>query len=441
MVSSGIKKPLSQLKRPAVAGGAVALALAVGLVAVPLSATADSDKFVTFNSFIDATRDSSFQDLTASSHDVAISDAHAFAQMRGYVLDLYSGAKVRHSYVQDGSYVDCVTKTSQPGLRATGSDRLAKPPKLKKKGHPDPDGAKGATTMARPHSADAYGNALACGKGTIPMQRVTLDRLSHFKNLAAFFAKTPGGAPDARANEHKYAHARQDVGNHGGQSSLNLWNPSGDFTLSQQWYTNGSGTGLQTVEGGWVHYPDKFGDSSALFIYHTPDGYQTGCYNLDCAAFVQTSSDWTLGAQFSNYSTKGGDQYEYSQQWQLKDGNWWLFLGSSTDNMTSVGYFPASVYNNGTVTNEANNVDYGGEVYTGGTNWPQMGSGESADKGWQQAAYQRTLFYLGSDGSTNWAALNPNSTLPCYTIDNQTPSDGTNWTNHFYYGGPGGGGC
>jgi hypothetical protein len=52
----------------------------------------------------------------------------------------------------------------------------------------------------------------------------------------------------------------------------------------------GNGSTLQTAEVGWQVYPQKYGNSyPTLFIYWTADGYnRTGCYNLDCSAFIQT---------------------------------------------------------------------------------------------------------------------------------------------------------
>ena len=84
-------------------------------------------------------------------------------------------------------------------------------------------------------------------------------------------------------------------------SFLNLWRPpmgaNQIFSLSQHWYVGGSGGGLQTLECGWQVYPQFYGDNYAhLFTYWTADNYNTtGCYNLTCGAFVQTSSSFAPG--------------------------------------------------------------------------------------------------------------------------------------------------
>src|SRR5208337_4760944 len=123
----------------------------------------------------------------------------------------------------------------------------------------------------------------------------------------------------------------QNVNCTGGSSYLNIWNPttvSGGMSLSQQWYTAGSFSNntIQTVEGGWQVLPSKYLDNGThLFIYWTADAYQhTGCYNLDCQAFVQVDPTWVLGGSISPVSTTGGTQYEILMQWERdgSNGNW-----------------------------------------------------------------------------------------------------------------------
>jgi hypothetical protein len=60
-----------------------------------------------------------------------------------------------------------------------------------------------------------------------------------------------------------------------------------------------------------------------------------------------------------------------------------------------VGYYPTSIYNGGQLSKNATAVKYGGETARKtGDSWPQMGSGQFASQGWQQAAYQNTIFYI-----------------------------------------------
>jgi hypothetical protein len=223
----------------------------------------------------------------------------------------------------------------------------------------------------------------------------------------------------------------QYVNNYGGNSWLNLWNPYGEFSLSQQWYVNGG----QTVEGGWVHYPAKFGGNSVLFIFFTPDNYASGCYNLDCAGFVQVSSAFTLGGAWSAYSSWGGTQWGFSEQWEYWAGNWWLNIQG-----TWVGYYPGSVYRGGPLNyGNANLSEFGGETYTSGSYWPWMGSGYFPSAGFGWAAYQNTVYYIAPTYATYWSSLSPIVTNPaCYNLAITPASSGGSWGTYFYYGGPGG---
>jgi hypothetical protein len=384
-----------------------------------------------------------------------VRDAKAFEQMRQHVLSLYRGVHVSHSFVLDAQAFDCVPIAEQPSVRLLGLKAIAQAPPPSVPAAPesaDPAPGKAALPAGR---VDRFGNAIHCENGTIPMRRVTLEELTRFNDLHEFFQKGPDGAgrahPAAIAPEvyvHKYAHAYQLVNNYGGNSWLNLWSPAINggagqiFSLSQHWYVGGSGSSLQTAEGGWQVYPGKYGTGNAvLFIYWTADGYNaTGCYNLDCAAFVQTNNNWHLGAGFSSYSTPGGTQYEFQMQWKLYAGNWWLYL-QGTGSYDPVGYYPGSIYRGGQLTQFATEIDYGGET-VGSTSWPPMGSGAWASANWSWAAYQRLIFYTDLSYNGQWSALNPSEPSPgCYSLNYTPSSQGGSWGSYFFFGGPGGGGC
>jgi hypothetical protein len=88
-----------------------------------------------------------------------------------------------------------------------------------------------------------------------------------------------------------------------------------------------------------------------LFIYWTADDYtSTGCYNLECPAFVQTNNQVVLGApNWTGASVPGGQQVWYDVEW-IRDpsGNWWLSHGCDSigERLLScfVGYKSAAVY-------------------------------------------------------------------------------------------------
>ena len=127
----------------------------------------------------------------------------------------------------------------------------------------------GATAISPPEQGliNGVGPGTSCPAGTIPMEQVTLDAMTRVPNLHAFLSN---GAAPSYSKGHLHAIGSQDVTNHGDNTTLNLWNPTGDFSLSQEWLVGGSGTGTQTVEGGWVHDTSavrpRFG---AVHLLHT----------------------------------------------------------------------------------------------------------------------------------------------------------------------------
>jgi len=388
-----------------------------------------------------------------------VESTEAFEAMRQYVLNRYQGVEARHTFLDSGEQIiDCIPIEQQPSLRGSGKPIATPPtpPQSQLPSYPAPDFDKRQRTtppsQLSPDAKDKFGNQMWCPAGTIPIPRLTLDQLSRFKNLHDFFQKAPGGGRlptgiKGRSKSfsleaaHKYAHALQFVGNVGGTSALNVWKPSIGpnqvFALSQHWYVGGSGAGLQTAECGWQVYPQKYNtDKPCLFIYWTADEYQnTGCYNNDCSAFVQTDSTTVLGGTLA-FSTPGpSTQFEYTLGFYFSAGNWWFYL-----NNQPVGYYPGSIYQGGPLSvGNATEIDFGGETVGNGT-WPPMGSGAFASGGFGQAAYQRAIQYFPPAGGVANASLSMQQPSPlCYTI--QVSSSADAWGTYFFFGGTGGMNC
>ena len=412
-------------------------------------------KDIGFKKFMESLEGAQHAQFLALSTTKVKSPDH-FEKMRQHLLAHYSGIEVASSFEDpNGQVWDCVPVGQQPSLKEKGR-RLPVPPVLVSPPTKKTQQAAARGQLARSFLSNAkkdrYGNTLFCSPGFIPIRRTTLDELMKFETLDKFLKKSPrsnlapGNAPleaDTGNEVHKYAHAAQQVDNVGGHSFLNIWQPAiaGDqvFSLSQHWYIAGDGTQLQTVEAGWQVYPEKYGTPEpCLFIYYTPDNYTTGCYNLDSAAFVQTSHKWALGGPLSGQiSSRDGDQFEIEISWSLADGNWWLFINGLTPD-DAVGYYPATLYKGGPLASHATFIDYGGET-VGSSSWPEMGSGAFAGEGDKKAAYQRSINYFDTTGGSNWASLSPNQDFPnCFTID---PGEDNEQGPFFYFGGPGGNNC
>jgi len=435
-------------------------------------------KFVRFEDFLAATRDANAGDYLARPTR-RVKDAASFEEMRRHILTMYDGIEISHSFMLGASHFDCVPVMQQPSVRLLGIKTLASPPPPSMlapaaEAGEDPSGlpVRPASQIDPDNPFDEFGNSVACEANTIPMRRLTLDEMTRFETLRQFFQKSPDEAGNVLAPTlikppiqlvrnpvatvaHKYSVALQNVNALGGNSILNLWSPyvnttkSEGFSLSQEWWVAGtfSGSDGQTAEVGWQNFPTKYGqgENSVLFNYWTADNYNnTGCYNLECAAFVQIAAQGTLGAKFSNYSTLGGTQYEFSAEYRLYNGNWWLAIQG-----TWLGYYPGSLYsakNTGELAKNATQIQFGTES-TGTTLWPPEGSGNWPSKGFGQAAYQRNLFYVDTSGNSQWDQLTTSSftSTKCYNIAGPYsvgPSGAApGWTVNIYDGGPGGSGC
>ncbi|HEX4750138.1 MAG TPA: neprosin family prolyl endopeptidase [Bryobacteraceae bacterium] len=399
---------------------------------------------------------------------VRVVNETAFNDMKAHLTQLYTGVQPQHSFVDsNGSVFDCIPIEQQPALRgATPAAPVDMP--MPERTIRLPLDVKRPTDILPPLRAgekDQYGNEMVCPEGTIPMRRITLEELTRFETLQNFFRKGEGNSgrppmappqtavidkpitgipPGAPAPSHRWAHAFQNVPNLGGHSYLNVWQPgigaNQIFSLSQHWYVGGSGANLQTAECGWQVYPQKYGRSNpVLFIYWTADDYtKTGCYNMDCSAFVQVNNGWAIGASIGPVSVAGGAQYEIQLAYYLYKGNWWLYLGGTAAS-NAIGYYPTSLYKGGALAHNAAEIDYGGEV-VGTTSWPGMGSGAFANTGWQHAAYQRDIYYYPTGGGAVFANLTPSQNWPkCYTA--QVNSYGSPWFETLWFGGPGGSNC
>jgi Neprosin len=388
------------------------------------------DFFTSFSEFVASLTTTKREDYAAKPSTKVASDA-AFAEIKRHLIKRYEDVTVTHSFAdENGQIFDCIPVRQQPSLKGTDTTVAEAPDLPTPQTHGD---ASPVQPPLRSDRTDMHGNAMCCPPGTIPVRRITIEEMTRFESLNAFFLKSPLEAV------HKYAHASQTVDNLGGSSAINVWDPavgSQTFSLSQQWYVAGSP--VQTVETGWQVYPAHYGKTKpVLFIYWTPDGYRTGgpgCYNLDGPGFVQTGNSWHLGGALSPISVAGGEQYEVTIAYYLSQGKWWLYVGGD-----ALGYYPTTLFGSGPMASHATYIDFGGETVDK-TAWPPMGSGAFASAGFRQAAYQRAIEYFPINGGSQSAQLAMAQPSPnCYTIDLQ--SGQAPWSEYFYFGGPGGANC
>jgi hypothetical protein len=139
---------------------------AIALVFVCLAQNAG--KMASFDEFIQQVKRADPKDFL-NKPGVAVKDAAVFNQMRDYILKLYNGVHVQHSYRAAEQAVDCVPVNEQPSLRAQGGNKAAPPP------------------------SDEKLPSQACSEGTIPMRRITLEEVTRFRTLDDYLHKAPHG--------------------------------------------------------------------------------------------------------------------------------------------------------------------------------------------------------------------------------------------------------
>lgn len=389
-----------------------------------------------------------------------------FKKMQRHVLSFYRGSEAGtgernavHYFLDTTNHpIDCVLVEKQPTLLHAKYSMLSiekQPIPIVNQDYlkdPEREELLVLSDVLVSHK-DIQGNDMACPEGSVPIRRLLLTAMIKFGSLEAFFYKPPPESPkhfqrpESRAElagyTHYWAHAWQAVNNKGGESYLNVWQPDvapGLFSVSQQWYTSGEDDNRQAVEGGWQVAPKKYGNVyPSLFIFHSSQNYapNKGCYNLECAGFIQVSPHWIIGGRLGAVSQLDAEQHAIRMQWQLHSGNWWLFLHTEKA-FEAVGYYPSVAFDDGAITKGADYIDFGSGVLSAQDtpNTGQMGSGRYAVDGWRNAAYQRSIFYIAADDESVWATLSPLSrNAQCYGIElhNQVDSE---WGTYIYAGGP-----
>ena len=104
---------------------------------------------------------------------VASSDDEA----RRYLLGLYDGVAVAHSFARGGQVYDCFAVADQPSVRLRG-ETVAEPPPFAPPGSP-----------AGRSAGDTAGDGQDCAAGSVPIRRITPDEIARFGSLRRFLSK------------------------------------------------------------------------------------------------------------------------------------------------------------------------------------------------------------------------------------------------------------
>ncbi|XP_076903074.1 protein neprosin-like [Bidens hawaiensis] len=91
----------------------------------------------------------------------------------------------------------------------------------------------------------------------------------------------------------------------GAQGNIKVWNPFvesiGDYSSYQVMLRTGPLKAFEVAQAGWAVNPIVYNDAKTrLFAYWSVDGMtNTGCFDLTCPGFVQTSSEVLLGGDIT----------------------------------------------------------------------------------------------------------------------------------------------
>jgi hypothetical protein len=155
-------------------------------------------EFVLFASFIKATAAAKYADYK-DREGVAVKSEKDFEAMKAHILDLYRGVVPTNSYLTtEGQYIDCIPFDQQPGLRDAPAQAKVKPVPPPLPGTPDgnKDGKKDDPAKKPPQvDKDQFGNARWCPPDSIPMLRVTLEKMTRSPTLDDALGRTSKKGP------------------------------------------------------------------------------------------------------------------------------------------------------------------------------------------------------------------------------------------------------
>ncbi|KAF5189860.1 putative NEP-interacting protein [Thalictrum thalictroides] len=285
-----------------------------------------------------------------------------------------------------------------------------------------------------------------CPIGTVPIKRVTKEdliriRTRSFSNVHLHTVGSPGA---------HYANTSTktsgDFVYFGAQAVIVTNNPTlcADTQSSETMISvsNGVPNELNSIDVGWTVNPTLYGDNKTrLYTRWTIDGYRnTGCYNMMCPGFVQTSSNIALDTTLWPISTYNGHQFgsKFSVfRENSSTGNWWFAIN---DNL--VGYWPGSIFTS--LNGFASTIVWGGATRSpvGVLYKPEMGSGHFPSEGFGKASLFEQLQLIPVDEKYEFRDLGIQETEPvtdkpnCYGVGDITELGPAKYS--FYFGGPGG---
>ncbi|KAL5071722.1 hypothetical protein RYX36_022609 [Vicia faba] len=294
---------------------------------------------------------------------------------------------------EDGDIIDCVDIKKQPAFDhpALKDHKIQMAPSYnsaKKDPIERTTRSKTKSSMMKQKDEESYMTVTSqiwqkngsCPKGTIPIRRIRKRELLKACSIDEYGRKKPSflnRQVNHRLNNNLDSFVQQQ--NHskaivfatgfrylGGKGDIRVFSPSvekdDEYSTAQVSLLNGSYNDYECIESGWAVNPSVYGDrKTRLFVYWTADGsHETGCFDLTCPGFIQTSNEIALGAAIYPIPTPGGLPYQITI-YIYKDlitNNWWVQYGENTN----IGYWPPEIFR--AICYNAESVEWGGEVYS-----------------------------------------------------------------------------
>ncbi|MCL7037505.1 hypothetical protein MKW94_029072 [Papaver nudicaule] len=285
-----------------------------------------------------------------------------------------------------------------------------------------------------------------CPPGTVPIRRTKTEDLVNARYLLQKANRIDTNRYSPSHINHHFVSVEemgQEKSYFGGLACVSLHGLElnyNQFSTAQIWLESGPTEEINSIEFGWMIYPELFGDNNTrLFGYWTADGHKyTGCFNMLCYGFVQVHSEVMLGGVLQQTSIYGKQDYilPIRVYRDRQTGNWWLVTN------VLVGYWPKEIFTH--LACNASNVRYGGT--TGAK--PQtlaapMGNGYLPQlQDYLKTAYMRNMKYIDDKGhlvhiNPDGAQTKHDTNLYCYNLL-FAGNLGEDWGTSMAYGGPGG---
>ncbi|KAJ4836972.1 hypothetical protein Tsubulata_025282 [Turnera subulata] len=380
-------------------------------------------------------------------------------------IDRLRSHAVRSIQSEDGDIIDCIDIYKQPAfdhpalrnhtiqLRPSYDPTMEEAPtetktmKKKNEGKSRNDGSYGR------HLSQLWQKNGSCPQGTVPVRRIREKELLRRSSLEDYGRKHPAFSsavtklnketPNLREQNRSMAILLTEGFSYSGvKGDIRVWNPQvesdDEYSTSQVSLKSGPYYDFESLEAGWAVNPSVYGDrQTRLFVYWTTDASKTtGCFDVTCPGFVQTSNEIALGAAIYPLSVPFRLPYQITL-YIFKDpptGNWWVQYGERIN----LGYWPVELF--GSLRGNAEGAEWGGEVYSSKIEQTPhtktgMGSGQFPDVFGNSGCIQRmrirenSMFLKKPEWTFTYA-----DEYRCYDV--WYVSDYVE-DPEFYYGGPG----